>query len=92
MALEFLLPFIISYVLIWIGFYIFQRFNFKKAELSKQQIEECLTNQQIEGEVIRRLLKVIDECEFAKFAPAKDEGGLKDILNETTDVLKLVDK
>jgi hypothetical protein len=72
--------------------YLIQRFNFKKAELSKQQIEECLTNQQIEGEVIRRLLKVIDECEFAKFAPAKDEGGLKDILNETTDVLKLVDK
>ena len=72
--------------------YLIQRFNFKKAELSKLQIEECLTNQQIEGEVIRRLLKVIDECEFAKFAPAKDEGGLKDILNETTDVLKLVDK
>lgn len=72
--------------------YLIQRFNLKKAELSKQQIEECLTNQQIEGEVIRRLLKVIDECEFAKFAPAKDEGGLKDILNETTDVLKLVDK
>ena len=72
--------------------YLIQRFNFKKAELSKQQIEECLTNQQIESEVIRRLLKVIDECEFAKFAPAKDEGGLKDILNETTDVLKLVDK
>lgn len=72
--------------------YLIQRFNLKKTELSKQQIEECLTNQQIEGEVIRRLLKVIDECEFAKFAPAKDEGGLKDILNETTDVLKLVDK
>ena len=72
--------------------YLIQRFNLKKTELSKQQIEECLSNQQIEGEVIRRLLKVIDECEFAKFAPAKDEGGLKDILNETTDVLKLVDK
>ena len=72
--------------------YLIQRFNLKKTELSKQQIEECLLNQQIEGEVIRRLLKVIDECEFAKFAPVKDEGGLKDILNETTDVLKLVDK
>ena len=69
-----------------------QRFNLKRAELSKQHIETQLSNQHVDDEAIRRLLKVIDECEFAKFAPTKDEGGLKDLLNEITDVLKLVDR
>ena len=72
--------------------YLMQRFHLKRAELSKQYIEGYLTKQQVDTEVIKRLLKVIDECEFAKFAPAKDEGGLNDILNETTEILKLVDK
>ena len=73
-------------------YYLMLRFNLKRTELSKQHIETLLTNQHVDDEAIRRLLKVIDECEFAKFAPTKDEGGLKDLLNEITDVLKLVDR
>ena len=43
MVLEFLLPFIISYVMIWIGFYIFQRINFKNKFQSSFSLRNTFT-------------------------------------------------
>ena len=43
MTLEFLLPFIISYVMIWIGFYIFQRINFKNKFQSSFSLRNTFT-------------------------------------------------
>ena len=67
--------------------FLFAKYKLEKTDLSKQHIEVHLMNKHVETKTIARLLKVIEECEFAKFAPTKDEGGVREILNEVTEVL-----
>ena len=68
--------------------FLMAKYQFQRSELSKQQIENRLKLKQVDAATIQRLLKVIDECEFAKFAPASDEGGLKNLLNEVKDIMR----
>jgi hypothetical protein len=53
---------------------------------------DLFNEQNIPQSTTQRLLKVIDECEFAKFAPTADEGSLTETLNETITVLRLIDQ
>jgi hypothetical protein len=68
--------------------FLMAKYQLQRSELSKQQIENRLKLKQVDAATIQRLLKVIDECEFAKFAPASDEGGLKNLLNEVKDIMR----
>jgi hypothetical protein len=68
--------------------FLMAKYRLQRSELSKQQIENRLKLKQVDAATIQRLLKVIDECEFAKFAPASDEGGLKNLLNEVKDIMR----
>lgn len=72
--------------------YLLVKFNLQRVELSKQRIMDLFHEQNIPQSTTQRLLKVIDECEFAKFAPTADEGSLTETLNETITVLRLIDQ
>ena len=72
--------------------YLLVKFNLQRVELSKQRIMELFDTQNIPQSTTQRLLKVIDECEFAKFAPTADEGSLMETLNETNSILRLIDQ
>lgn len=71
--------------------YLMTKYKLQQSDLNKQNIESLLNSNHVDAAIIQRLLKVIDECEFAKFAPAPDEGGLKELLKETTEVIRGLD-
>ena len=67
-----------------------ERFKLQRSSISRASITDLFTTLQIDASLTGRLLKVIEECEYAKFAPRTDESGLKDMLREVKEVLQLV--
>jgi hypothetical protein len=62
-----------------------------RAEVNRQHIQALLTSRKVDADAIQKLLRIIEACEYAKFAPASDTGSLKEILNDTTNVIHLID-
>ena len=70
--------------------YLMEQYKLQRSGLSRAAITDLFASLQIDEALTQRLLKVIDECEYAKFAPRADESGLKDLLQEVKDLLQLL--
>ena len=73
-----------------ISTYLMEQYKLQRSGLSRAAITDLFASLQIDAALTQRLLKVIDECEYAKFAPRADESGLKDLLQEVKDLLQLL--
>lgn len=67
------------------------KFNLKRAEQGRAHIHSLLTAHGAEEATTRQLLRIIDTCEYAKFAPPSDSGILSQLLNETSETLRRID-
>lgn len=74
-----------------VNLYATEKFHLSRAALSRQAVEELLLSRGVHHEGVQRLLRIIDTCEYAKFAPPQGAGGLNDLLSETREALQLID-
>jgi hypothetical protein len=71
--------------------YIGSKLSLSPAELNKDKIKSLLTAKSVEPSVISRLLELLETCEFARFAPVKDENKMKDAYNDSVELISLLE-
>jgi len=71
--------------------YIQDRINMGIAEMSKEEIKMRLSNKKIEQSTIDEVLKVIEACEMARFAPM-GEVSKQELISQTKNVIANIEK
>ena len=56
--------------------------NRKPAELTKESIEALLTADYPQKDVAERFVRLLETCEFARYAPATDAEGLEKVYDD----------
>ena len=72
--------------------YIADRFNLRRAELTKESISALLEERKVPEETVQRFMSVINECEFARFAPAADKEAQPRLLQTAMETLEEVEE
>ncbi len=67
--------------------YVSDKLSIPMSRLSKDNIEEELRNYGADNALIAEFLKVLDNCEFARFAPADANQGMDKIYAEALDII-----
>ena len=67
--------------------YLGDKLKMPTSELNRQNVSETLTDRGIGEEPIARIVALLDECEFAKYAPATVEGGMNKVYEEGVDTI-----
>lgn len=76
-----------------INSYLSDKFTIPVADLSRDTITAKLTEKQVSPETLQQLSSVLDNCEFARYAPASVTGDLNEVYNSTvTLITKLEDE
>ena len=76
-----------------INSYLSDKFTIPVAELSRDTITGKLTEKKVSTETLQQLSTVLDNCEFARYAPASVTGNLTEVYNSTvTLITKLEDE
>jgi len=57
------------------------------ANLTRENIESIMKNKNVQDQLITELIKVLDECEYARFAPSQLDGNLQSIYQKAIDVI-----
>jgi len=60
------------------------------SELSRASVSEILTQRGLEGNLIHELTSVIDEAEFARFAPVR-EGDMQQLYDRAAQIIGQID-
>ena len=72
--------------------YISDRFNIPMAEINRDNIETKLKNSHIKSEHIQQSRNIIDQCDFARFAPDTSGQKQKDIYSQTLELISNIEK
>ena len=67
--------------------YVSDKLSIPMSRLSKDNIEEELRNYGVDNALIAEFLKVLDNCEFARFAPADANQGMDKVYAEALDII-----
>lgn len=67
--------------------YVSDKLSIPMSRLSKDNIEEELRNYGVNDALIAEFLKVLDNCEFARFAPADANQGMDKVYAEALDII-----
>lgn len=70
--------------------YLGDKLRLPGSELSRSSVSELLRSRGLDEETIARLTSVIDEVEFARYAPAK-EGDMQALYDTTVEVISAID-
>lgn len=54
------------------------KLNIPVSELSRETVSETLENKQVNDDIIKQFIEIIDNCEFAKYAPASGENQMSE--------------
>ncbi len=72
--------------------YIADKFNVSQAELSMETVKQKLTDRGVSDEVSNTFINVLNDIEFARFAPGDAAGKMKNIYNEAMDAILQAEK
>lgn len=81
-----------EYILKAMWGYISDKLNIPASELSRDRIVELAAQKNIEDEQLQRFFKVVDHCEFARYAPSEGSGELANIYNESIDIISKIEQ
>jgi hypothetical protein len=62
--------------------YLGDKLNMQSSELSRDNVQEKLSAQNVPQEIIDSLIAVIDNCEYARYAPGSNREGMEEAYNE----------
>ncbi len=71
--------------------YVSAKLNIPTSELNRQNVAQRLTDAGASEEVVNNLVAVIDDCEFAKYAPGSGEDELKHVYDRGTEVINALE-
>jgi hypothetical protein len=72
--------------------YLSDKLSIPVADLNREKASESLLNKGIEQETVSELLKIIDDCEFARYAPAAFSGTMNEIYDGAARVMGIFEK
>lgn len=68
--------------------YIGDKFSIEQIDLTTDKIKDHLSTKGIENELIEELLQVIQQCEFARFAPSSSIEGKEKLFSQAEDIIQ----
>lgn len=72
--------------------YVTQKFKIEKGELNKSYIEELLYQNGVSSETVSMLIRLLDECDFAQYAPSEQVAGMDETYMHTVQVITDIEK
>ncbi|MDP2891247.1 MAG: BatD family protein [Bacteroidota bacterium] len=72
--------------------YLSDKLSIPVAELNREKASATLTAKGINQEVVNELMKIIDDCEFARYAPAAFSGTMTEIYDGAAKVMGIFEK
>lgn len=67
--------------------YVGDKFNMSQESLNKENIEQSLTSRQVPAEQIQQFMKVLNDCEFARYAPGDVNENMGNVYNSAIDAI-----
>jgi hypothetical protein len=71
--------------------YIGNKLGLSVAELNKEKIRSQLEAKNIDKAIVNQLLELLETCEFARFAPVKNEEKMKDAYNNSVELISVLE-
>lgn len=71
--------------------YVSNKFNIPLSELSRENIQHHLLEVRVDSQSVDKLLKVIDACEFAKYAPGDAKENMNSIYTTTVEIITVIE-
>ena len=71
--------------------YVGAKLNIPTSELNRQNVAQKLTDAGASLEIVDRFVGVLDDCEFAKYAPGSGEDELKEVYKRGADVINALE-
>lgn len=72
--------------------YIGDKFALPIADLSKERITEMLLSKHVKDETAKHLINTLNTCEFAKYAPSAVTGDLKQVYQDTVELISKIEE
>ncbi|MCE1199634.1 MAG: BatD family protein [Marinilabiliales bacterium] len=72
--------------------YLSDKLTIPASELSRDKASEELSGHGVSAEIVDRFVKILDTCEFARFAPGGGSAGMQELFDEATDVMSVMEK
>ena len=63
------------------------KFNMTQESLNKENIEQSLASRGVPEEYIKQFMQVLDECEFARYAPGDQEANKEHVYDSSIDAI-----
>lgn len=64
--------------------YVSDKLSMPVSQLSRQNIQQCLTEKGVENADINSFIETLDECEYQRYAPGDPEGNMQKTLEKAT--------
>jgi hypothetical protein len=68
--------------------YVSDKLNVEVADLSKEQVTRSLQAKEVDDQVINGYLDMLDKCEFARYAPANEEGEMELVYSGAMEIIE----
>lgn len=72
--------------------YLSDKFNIPHAELSKESVNEKLTDREVNEKSINQFIETLNNCDFARFAPGNPESTMEIIYNEALEIISKIER
>ncbi len=71
--------------------YLSDKLNIPVSEMTRSNAISALNDSGIDEQLINSLIKILDTCEYARYAPSSSETGAADIYEESSHFIKSVE-
>ena len=78
-------------ILLALNNYVGNKMNIPAADQSKEKTIEVLKEKNIADETINELVKLMDECEFARYAPGLQSGNLNEVYSRAENIINKIE-
>ena len=72
--------------------YLSDKLSIPVAELNRQKVSESLLSKGIDQDTLNELMKIIDDCEFARYAPAAFSGTMTEVYDGAARLMGIFEK
>ena len=67
--------------------YVGDKFNMSQESLNKENIAQSLASRHVSEEQVQQLMKVLNDCEFARYAPGDANENMENVYNSAIDAI-----
>ncbi|MDE5551172.1 MAG: protein BatD, partial [Bacteroidaceae bacterium] len=67
--------------------YVGDKFNMSQESLNKENISQALVSRQVPEEQVQQFLRVLNDCEFARYAPGDVNENMENVYNSAIDAI-----